>query len=60
MLVEQRIGALLESGDPLFSINRDQLVALAAQHGVPAIYACREVVESGGLIPVPVQIDLMI
>jgi putative tryptophan/tyrosine transport system substrate-binding protein len=50
MLVEQRIGALLESGDPLFSINRVQLVALAAQHGVPAIYSNRDAVESGGLM----------
>jgi putative tryptophan/tyrosine transport system substrate-binding protein len=50
MLVEQRIGALLESGDPLFSINRVQLVALAARHGVPAIYANRDSVESGGLV----------
>jgi putative tryptophan/tyrosine transport system substrate-binding protein len=50
MLVEQRMGALLESGDPLFTINRVQVVALAARHGVPAIYADRDPVESGGLM----------
>jgi putative tryptophan/tyrosine transport system substrate-binding protein len=50
MLVEQRLGAVLESGDPLFTINRVQRVALAAQHGAPAMYATRDAVESGGLM----------
>jgi putative ABC transport system substrate-binding protein len=38
-LVEQRAGALLVSGEPLFfGTARDQLVALAARHAVPTIY----------------------
>jgi putative ABC transport system substrate-binding protein len=36
---EQRISALLVSGDPLFSAQHDQLAALATRHAVAAIYA---------------------
>ena len=51
ILVEQRIGALLVAGDPLFiSVMRDQLVALTARHAVPAIYEARENVDAGGLM----------
>ena len=50
-LVEQKAGALLVSGDGLF-VGRnqvEQLVALAARHGVPAIYPYREQTLAGGL-----------
>jgi putative tryptophan/tyrosine transport system substrate-binding protein len=51
ILVEQRIGALLVAGDPLFAnVQRDQLVAFAARHAVPAIYETREIVPAGGLM----------
>jgi hypothetical protein len=36
-LVQQQTDALLISGDPFFSERRDELVALAAHHTVPAI-----------------------
>jgi ABC-type uncharacterized transport system substrate-binding protein len=49
-IVQQRIGALFVSADPLFFNHRDKLVALAAHHRTPAIYAYREQVEAGGLI----------
>lgn len=42
--------ALLVSGSPLFTSKRRQLIALAAQHGLPAIYDQRAYVESGGLM----------
>jgi ABC-type uncharacterized transport system substrate-binding protein len=49
-LVQLQAGALVVGGDPFFGNWREQLVALAARHGVPAIYQWRESVEAGGLI----------
>jgi len=49
-LVQQRVAAVLVSGDPFFDSQRDRLVALAARHGVPAIYQWREFATIGGLM----------
>jgi putative ABC transport system substrate-binding protein len=49
-LVQTQAGALVVQGDPLFINGRDQLVALASRHAVPAIYALREYAAAGGLI----------
>ena len=49
-LVELHAGALVIGGDPFFGTWREQLVTLAALHGVPAIYQSREFAEAGGLI----------
>ena len=50
VLVGQRVGGLVVSGE-IFSLSqRDRLVELAARHGVPAIYAYREFPVAGGLM----------
>jgi putative ABC transport system substrate-binding protein len=50
LFVQQRSSALMISSDPFFNSRRDQIVALAARHGVPAIYEWREFAEAGGLM----------
>jgi len=49
-LIQLQAGALLVAADPFLSSRREQLVALAARHAVPVIYAWREFAASGGLI----------
>ena len=49
-LVEQRADALLVGNDVFFTNRREQIVALAARHAVPTIYAFRSFAESGGLM----------
>jgi putative tryptophan/tyrosine transport system substrate-binding protein len=49
-LVEQRADALLVGNDVFFTNRREQIVALAARHAVPTIYAFRQFAESGGLM----------
>jgi ABC-type uncharacterized transport system substrate-binding protein len=49
-LVKQQIGALIVASDAYFSGRRGRIVALAARHGVAAIYERREFPDAGGLI----------
>jgi putative tryptophan/tyrosine transport system substrate-binding protein len=49
-LTQLRDGALVVGPDPLFISRRDQLVALASRHAVPAIYFRRDFIAAGGLI----------
>ena len=49
-LVRLHAGALLVGADPFFTSRREQLVALASRHAMPAIYYWREFPASGGLI----------
>src|SRR5262245_15939570 len=49
-LAQQKAGALLISPDAYFQSRRDEIIHLAARHGIPAIYGGRENSDAGGLI----------
>jgi putative tryptophan/tyrosine transport system substrate-binding protein len=49
-LTQLQVGALVVDPDPFFVSRRDQFVALASRHAVPAIYAWHEFAAAGGLI----------
>jgi ABC-type uncharacterized transport system substrate-binding protein len=49
-MVQADAGALLVRGGAVYLSHRRQLVALAARHALPAVYALREFVEAGGLM----------
>ena len=51
-------GGLIITASAPASINRELIIALAARHRLPAVYSSRSYVVSGGLIPLPYQIDL--
>jgi putative tryptophan/tyrosine transport system substrate-binding protein len=48
-LVAQKVGALVVGSSPLFVSQREQLIALAGRHSMPAIYAAAELAADGGL-----------
>jgi len=47
---QEQVSALLVAPDPFFTSRRDQIVKLAAQFAIPALYPWREYVEAGGLM----------
>jgi putative ABC transport system substrate-binding protein len=49
-LVHERAGALLVTGDALFTSRQERLIALAAEHRLPTIHTERTFVEAGGLM----------
>jgi putative ABC transport system substrate-binding protein len=50
IITQERIGAILVNIDSFFASRANQLVALAAQHGVPVICPLRSYVAAGGLM----------
>jgi putative tryptophan/tyrosine transport system substrate-binding protein len=49
-LAQQRVAAMVVAADPFFDTRRDRIIALAAQHKLPALYHSREYVMEGGLM----------
>ena len=50
IMVQQRADAMLVTADPFFIAQRERIVALAAGHAIPAIYAFRWFTDRGGLM----------
>jgi putative ABC transport system substrate-binding protein len=55
-LAEKRPGALVVGNDSFFNIRRRQIVELALQTRVPAIYRSRDFVDAGGLLSYGIDI----
>jgi putative tryptophan/tyrosine transport system substrate-binding protein len=49
-IVQQRAAALIVASDVFLSSRKDQLITLAARHGMPTIYPWRDAVIAGGLL----------
>jgi len=49
-MAQQSSGALDVNVDPFFTARRNQIVALAARHAIPAIYPVRDFAVAGGLM----------
>jgi putative ABC transport system substrate-binding protein len=47
-LVKKLAGGVITISDPLLNSRRDQIVALAARHSLPALYPVRDYVAAGG------------
>ena len=56
-LAQRRVGAILVGNDVFFYSRREQIVALAAQHAIPAIYNVREYAQAGGLMSYGTNVD---
>jgi putative tryptophan/tyrosine transport system substrate-binding protein len=49
-LVRQHAGAVIIAGDPVLDGAREEVVALAARHALPAMYLTHEAIAAGGLL----------
>jgi putative ABC transport system substrate-binding protein len=56
-LAQRRVGAILVGNDVFFYSRREQIVALAARHTIPAIYNVREFAQAGGLMSYGTSVD---
>ena len=58
-IMKQRIGALVVQNDAFLNSRHDQIIALAARHALPAVYAYREHTLAGGLISYGTNVNEM-
>jgi putative tryptophan/tyrosine transport system substrate-binding protein len=58
-IMQQRIGALVVQNEAFLNSRRDQIIALAARHALPAVYAYREHTLAGGLISYGTNVNEM-
>src|SRR4029079_4941530 len=49
-LAQQKAGGLVTISEPFLNSRRDQIIALAARHALPALYPVRDYVTAGGLM----------
>ncbi|MGB8743827.1 MAG: ABC transporter substrate-binding protein [Xanthobacteraceae bacterium] len=49
-IVKEHIGGLIVSTDPLFNVQRERIITLAAEHATPTLYFLPEFASSGGLM----------
>jgi putative ABC transport system substrate-binding protein len=49
-MAQQRSGGLLVAVDPFLITRRDQIIALAVRHAIPAVYPVRDFAVAGGLM----------
>ena len=50
IFVRESSGGVIAMPDPLFTVNRDRMIELAARHHLPAVYYFRFFAASGGLM----------
>ena len=58
-IMRERVDALLVTTDPIFEGQRHRIVALAAHHAIPTIYALRDYAVAGGLMSYGASISEM-
>ena len=58
-IASQRPGALVVLADPLAYTRRREIIATAARHRIPAVYAFREATDEGGLMSYGVNIPAL-
>jgi putative tryptophan/tyrosine transport system substrate-binding protein len=56
-LARQRVVAMLVAADPFFDTRHDQIIAIAAQQKLPAMYHFREYAVAGGLMSYGVSLS---
>jgi putative ABC transport system substrate-binding protein len=56
-LQQLHAAAVSVGADPLFSTRREQIIALAVRHSIPAFYPRKEFVEAGGLASYGISSD---